>query len=572
MLPPVQALEKVSSSQVQLASGTGNRGTRTAAENIPTAPQNVQTPQQLERNAALLKVADILGSQDTNTADVITKLANEIARLIGQTRQPNELPQSFANRLADIILNLPQPAQAKLEQAMGFKPLGITTALFAAALKNPTSALAARIVALTENPSQDWALKALKAAISTYQQNGAVLPEAAAAQRQATDNSTRSPKAQKQANAAKSETAVENGSPFSGKDATTQKTAQMDIRQAPFTKAGNGQDKVNLPASTSLASGADNAEPAQTPVAKPQTTLAEAATLKTTVLKGESVQSRLPAPQQVQQNAAAKAEAPAPAQAEAEQASAKAASGETSAAAPKNGQHTMHALRGFNVVINTIASRAADAIKVLAEPPLPDQHAAQEAAGKSQKLATTTGVSDSSLLQTAVKPEEIAGKAHQAARAMEGKVIPLFTHASAGGDVGDVGDADAARIMRHAAQAASPAKPVINHDAAATAAGAAAAAAKMPEPIPFAQVPYPIEEERGNKAKQQRNPEQGENDNLPNDGGEEEAAMQNQTDSQDEQHKEPEIEEHPFDADEPLKRNATDAERAFHMYQRFGGF
>ncbi len=39
-----------------------------------------------------------------------------------------------------------------------------------------------------------------------------------------------------------------------------------------------------------------------------------------------------------------------------------------------------------------------------------------------------------------------------------------------------------------------------------------------------------------------------------------------------ERREEPEIEERPFDAEEPLKRNPTDAERALHMYQRFGGF
>lgn len=525
MLPQVSAATTV---QPLTLTATGQRDTQintgTSAQQQAQAIQAAvaDAPDNIDIAAlALKRLADLLGSKNVDAEDVLTRLAIQFADLIGEQPVEGESPAGFANRLADTILKLPIPVRTAAEAASGFQALGITAQDFAAALRDPASPEAAHIVAVTEDPEAEAAKQLLKTAISTYEQNNVFQPATLAAQRGA-------------------------------------------AQSAPVQSRGAAQGTTPAPAHAmaDAEAGEVKSEAGELPEVK------HAATTQTqTTPSPRGAAPPLPLPNRAELTA----QAPLAQEKPAAHTEPQHPAAEAQARKPGQGEHTMQVLRGFNVVISNVAAKAAEALKTLAMP-LPEQ-------GQEQAQATTEAegqaAGKSALQKTAAllppetaspQGEQIAAKAHQAARAMEGKVVPLFARAAAAGEEVDASDIE--RVIKLASQAT----PDTGRPDAERQAETPPTMMKLPDgTIAFVQVPVPFARDEDEVADRQSN-ERG----FGDDEGGEGAANQNAAgDGEDEAQKEADAyapEERPFDAEEPLKRNPTDAERAFHMYQRFGGF
>ncbi len=513
MLPPVNA---PISTQPLAAPAIGQREARPDAPAAvgqaqsaipPSAVTATQQGAASETLASLRQLADLLASRQVDAEDILTQLAIDFATSLGEAPMPDEPPRDFARRLADLIRQLPAATLLAARDASHLGALKIEPQAFAAALADPASPAAARLVAIAEDPGADGLQQMLKNAIDSYEQNATPAPNVIAAQKAAamTGASTaKSPDAPANAEA--------DAAPEKAGDAASETEAAVAPARPAQARALTPDAAAALRASASPAAGK----------------------LETPALPG----------------------------------SAAPADGHAALTDHEAGQPTMQVLRGFNVVVANVATRAADVLKTVAA--LAQQAEAAQTfapagaavAGQAQKPVLTA---------TPVEPElvhdpapVIAGKAHEAARALEGKVIPLFSRPATSEHVETI---DIDHLIRLAQQTAAKADPARFPEL------ALAAQARLPEPVPFAQIPYPFvaeDEEKRNRrgfGEQAGRDEDGEE--MTDENGQ---SLWHGDGDQAERREEPEIEERPFDAEEPLKRNPTDAERALHMYQRFGGF
>lgn len=526
MLPPVNASI---AAQPTTAPAIGQREARpdgpasVGHAQTPTTTSSTTAPPQgaaSETLASLRQLADLLASRQVNAGDILTRLAIDFASALGGGPLPEETPRDFSNRLASLIRQLPAATLLAAQKASNLGALNIQPQAFAAALADPASAAAARIVAMAEDPGASGLQQVLKAAIESYEQNGA----------QATRTPTPTVIAAQKA-------AVTPGSPAKPPEAPVategKSLAEAEGKPAPTPaprEATNATLKEATPVDRQSSAGvASQARPDAAGAASPRT--AEAAA-QTRMQTGLSSLQGAPADQQ-------------------------------------EGQPTMQVLRGLNVVVANVASRAADVLKSVAA--LAQQAEATQVFSPAADATAESPRKPLSSVQARAPelPAEpapaIAGKAHEAARAMEGRVIPLFSRPAAA-EGGETVDID--HLIRIAQQSAAKADPARLPELA-----LAAAQARMPEPVPFAQVPYPFVREDEEKRHRRGFGEQAEGDDegeeLKDENGQ---SLWHGDGEQAERRDEPEIEERPFDAEELLKRNPTDAERALHMYQRFGGF
>ena len=475
-----------------------------------------------ETLASLRQLADLLASQQVDAEDILTRLAIDFATALGEAPLPEEAPRDFSNRLAALIRQLPAATLLAAQKASNLGTLNIQPQAFAAALADPASPAAARIVAMAEDPGAKGLQQVLKAAIESYEQNAAP--------------------------------AAPPPNTLSANTIAAQKAAATPV-PARSGDAPSGAETGAAPAETEA-----DTTGAATPRESGRAAAAEAATT--------SRQPAAPAANALRpENAGATAARPAEAVLQA-RAQATADLLQSLPAEREEGQPTMQVLRGFNVVVANIASRAADVLKTVAAIALeaeatqtfaPAAEAASETARK--PITPAQGLKPELPLEPA---PVIAGKAHEAARAMEGRVIPLFSRPVMAEDAETV---DIDHLIRIAQQAAAKADPTRLPEL------ALAAQARLPEPVPFAQVPYPfVREEEEKRRRRGFGEPAGEDENGEEMAGEDGQSLWHGDGEQAERREEPEIEERPFDAEEPLKRNPTDAERALHMYQRFGGF
>jgi hypothetical protein len=534
MLPPVNA--SVTTQPVS-APAIGQREARSDGPSAvgqaqPATPQ--QTATALPQGAAseplqsLRQLADLLASQQIDAEDILTRLAIDFATALGEAPLPEETPQDFSSRLATLIRQAPAAALQTAQQATNLSTFGISPQAFAEALADPASPAAARIVAMAEDPGAKGLQQMLKSAIESYEQNGAPAPAAIAAQRAAAAAGTRA------------------------------RNVSADAAE-PHATAQDG--KGQLPAAAAREQGRG---PAAEAAAAPRQAAAGAAAMRS----AETAAPQQPRPAQAA--SAPQARQPQPALDTALQ---------HAAAMPDEGQPTMQVLRGFNVVVANVASnvatRAADVLKTVAA--LAQQaEVSQTFAPAGTKVAETVRTAPAAAADRPATPETpaeaapaIAGRAQEAARAMEGKVIPLFARPIGAEDVDNV---DVEQLIRMAQQQAAKAEPQQRLPEMALA-QQAAQQQRLPDAVPFAQLPYPFVREE-----EEKHPRRGFGEQAGRDGegeemtGEDGQSLWHGDGEQAERREEPEIEEHPFEADEPLKRNPTDAERALHMYQRFGGF
>lgn len=524
MLPPVNASI---TAQPITAPAIGQREARpdgptavgqTQAPTTTSTPQTTQQGQASETLASLRQLADLLASRQVDAEDILTRLAIDFASALGEGPLPEETPRDFSNRLAGLIRQLPAATLLAAQKASNLGALNIQPQAFAAALADPASPAAARIVAMAEDPGADGLQQVLKSAIESYEQNSAPkantpAPNAIAAQKAATTADT-------PAKSAEAPATTEGGQP----------TAKAEGEAAPAPREPSRSVSPEAePAARQPAAGLTNQiRPEVAATASPRA--AEAAAQTKAQLAANPLQNTL-----VEQ---------------------------------EEGQPTMQVLRGFNVVVANVASRAADVLKTVAA--LAQQAEATQVFAPAAE-ATADGARKPGPPVQTLTPElpvepapVIAGKAHEAARAMEGRVIPLFSRPAMAED-GETVDID--HLIRIAQQAAAKADPARTPEL------ALAAQARMPEPVPFVQVPYPfVREEEEKRRRRGFDEPAGRDEDGEEMTGEDGQSLWHGDGEQAERRDEPEIEERPFDAEEPLKRNPTDAERALHMYQRFGGF
>ncbi|HWU64395.1 MAG TPA: hypothetical protein VN112_20445 [Ensifer sp.] len=524
MLPPVNASI---AAQPITAPAIGQRearpdGPAAVGQAQATTPQTTTVPiqqgQASETLASLRQLADLLASRQVDAEDILTRLAIDFAAALGEAPLPEETPRDFSNRLAALIRQLPAATLLAAQKASNLGTLNIQPQAFAAALADPASPAAARIVAMAEDPGAHGLQQVLKAAIDSYEQNGAPAsntpsPNAIAAQKAAA--------------------------------ATTGPLAKSN--EAP-AETGSG-----TPAEADPKAGDMPREPA-----KAATPVASASARQATLAMTDALHSETVAPSSA--DAAVRTKA-----------AASANLSEGASVAREEGQPTMQVLRGFNVVVANVANRAADVLKTVAALAL-EAEATQVFAPAAETAADATRKpllsAQSQGPELPIEPAPvIAGKAHEAARAMEGRVIPLFSRPATADDAETVDIDHLIRIAQQAAQQTGKTDPARLPEL------MLAAQARLPEPVPFAQVPYPFvrEEEEKRRRRGFGEPAGGDEDGEEM-TGENGQSLWHGDGEQAERREEPEIEERPFDADEPLKRNPTDAERALHMYQRFGGF
>ena len=530
MLPPVNAsitAQPITAPAIGQREARPDGPTAVGQTQAPTTTSTPTTPQQgaaSETLASLRQLADLLASQQVNAEDILTRLAIDFAAALGEGPLPDETPRDFSNRLASLIRQLPAAALLAAQKSSNLGTLNIQPQAFAAALADPASPAAARIVAMAEDPGAHGLQQVLKAAIESYEQNAAPIPTAP----QPNIPGANTIAAQKAA-------------------ATPLPAKAGDV--PPDTEPGAGPAETEANATgvaTPRESGRAGAPDAASSPRQP-------AALAANPLRPENAGTTGARPAEASQQAKAQAAADLLQSLPAER---------------EGGQPTMQVLRGFNVVVANVASRAADVLKTVAALAL-EAEATQVFAPAAEAASQTAG--KPIIPAQGVKPElpvepapVIAGKAHEAARAMEGRVIPLFSRPVVAEDAETV---DIDHLIRIAQQAAAKA------DTARLPELALAAQARLPEPVPFAQVPYPfVREEEEKRRRRGFGEPAGRDDDGEEMAGEDGQSLWHGDGEQAERRDETEIEERPFDAEEPLKRNPTDAERALHMYQRFGGF
>ena len=527
MLPPVNASI---TAQPITAPAIGQREARpdgptavgqTQTTTTTSTPQTTQQGQASETLASLRQLADLLASRQVDAEDILTRLAIDFASALGEGPLPEETPRDFSNRLASLIRQLPAATLLAAQKASNLGALNIQPQAFAAALADPASPAAARIVAMAEDPGADGLQQVLKSAIESYEQNSAPkantpAPNAIAAQKAAATADTPAKSAEAPATA--------EGSQPTAK-------AEGEAAPAPREPSRSVSPEAEPAARQPAASLTNQTRPEVAATASPRA--AEATAQTKAQLAANPLQNTL--------------------------------------VEHEEGQPTMQVLRGFNVVVANVASRAADVLKTVAA--LAQQAEATQVFAPAAE-ATADGARKPALPVQTLTPElpvepapVIAGKAHEAARAMEGRVIPLFSRPAMAED-GETVDIDhLIRIAQQAAQQSGKADPARLPEL------ALAAQARLPEPVAFAQVPYPfVREEEEKRRRRGFGEPAGRDDEGEEMAGEDGQSLWHGDGEQPERRDEPEIEERPFDAEEPLKRNPTDAERALHMYQRFGGF
>ncbi|MET3613557.1 hypothetical protein ABID16_001886 [Rhizobium aquaticum] len=521
MLPPVNAsiaAQPITAPAIGQREARPDGPTAVGQTRSPTTTSIPTTSKQgaaSETLASLHQLADLLASQQVDAEDILTRLAIDFATALGEAPLPEEAPRDFSNRLAALIRQLPAATLLAAQKASNLGTLNIQPQAFAAALADPASPAAARIVAMAEDPGAHGLQQVLKAAIESYEQNAAPVP-----------------------------------------------TTPQPNTPAPNTIAA--QKVAAVPAVPANAAAPAEAEATATGTAAPREHGRAAAPEAGGAVRQAAI---LPANPLRPETVAATAARPAEA---AQQVKAQAAADllQRVSAGREEGQPTMQVLRGFNVVVANVASRAADVLKSVAALAL-EAEATQVFAPAA--VATSETARKPVTPAPALKPDlpvepapVIAGKAHEAARAMEGRVIPLFSRPVMAEDAETV---DIDHLIRIAQQAAAKADPARLPEL------ALAAQARLPEAVPFAQVPYPfVREEEEKRRRRGFGEPAGRDDEGEEMAGEDGQSLWHGDGEQAERREEPEIEERPFDAEEPLKRNPTDAERALHMYQRFGGF
>jgi len=183
MLTPVSALHvspaaiKAHGSETRTASGRQLIEEHADSHDPHAAPQSPTIG--ISGNTALSSVNAVTATAANRT--VLQLLAFAIAAQLHVTRQPNENLEAFFLRLAATIDAMSDGDRTAVEVRSGLKALNIRLTDLAAALKAPEGGMAARLVAMAEQPRTPFARAAAALATSSYLQEGSGTPRSSEA-------------------------------------------------------------------------------------------------------------------------------------------------------------------------------------------------------------------------------------------------------------------------------------------------------------------------------------------------------------------------------------------------------
>ncbi len=516
-------LTPVSQISAQSAAGGNPRSAATAGvtERLtnPVAATKAEKEAQIQpnENVSIERLRTLLLAAGISQQGLLQKLADMIARTLRVDRLPGEPAEKHLDRLAGLLENLPADKQVLVEIRTGLKPVGITLGEVAKAFRDPAGPQAARLAALIETPDFNTADASAKVALSSYLDDGA--------------GENRSAETLHAQTAARGSSKGQNiFSPHVGVadvDAKDARNLQTVLAQA-FTDNDGRQPK------------ADGA-------------LAKAGTETAVTVKNDT---------QLRSSAAVAHE---------KLAELKVADAGTMASAKNNieipaarlqttpRQQTMMIMRGLTEVIGNLADRAAETLRNVVES---QSIPAQE---KAVRHPAAVAQPPRPIPELAAVP---GGKLHEAS-GLPVKDVPVAQGLVPVADEMAEADARAKPLMAAALLARQ------GESAEATAQqGRLAQRFAEPLPVPFASVPYPVEdvEEKYPARRKGHGSDSGEDtDDWQNgdaDGDHGENAADHREDSDRE---EPEL-----DTEEEalleLNRSSTDADRAFRHYQRMSGF
>ena len=178
MLAPISSANIASASIKTHAAETRAAGGEQASESAAGLPEGraLQADRMIEPsgNTALASVDAVKATAGNRT--VLQLLAFALAAQVQMTQLNGESLDAFFQRLATALMNLKDPERFALELRSGLKSLNIHLNDLAKALLAPDGPMAARIAALAEAPKTPLARAAAAAATSTYLQEGLAAP------------------------------------------------------------------------------------------------------------------------------------------------------------------------------------------------------------------------------------------------------------------------------------------------------------------------------------------------------------------------------------------------------------
>lgn len=136
----------------------------------PTPPANTTIEPQLPSNLPMTNVNAVTATAGGRT--ILQDLSLQVATMLRLPRRPDENMTSLFIRIIAAIEAMPQAERLQFEVRTGLKSQKITLADLAMALRNPDGIEAARLTAISEAPSAVPGKTAVTAATTTYLQEG----------------------------------------------------------------------------------------------------------------------------------------------------------------------------------------------------------------------------------------------------------------------------------------------------------------------------------------------------------------------------------------------------------------
>jgi len=173
MLAPVSQTSQISStnSELRAANIEAGKNSTTVVANVPAIASPI-LPSSLS-GAALEQLKTLIVSSGNVEQDVLAKLADLIAKTLKIERQPGEKQDAFYTRLAVTIEKLKPEQRLITEMRTGLKALSINLADFGRALLDPAGPQAARMIAQAEVATMKLDRAPQEAITNSYLDDGA---------------------------------------------------------------------------------------------------------------------------------------------------------------------------------------------------------------------------------------------------------------------------------------------------------------------------------------------------------------------------------------------------------------
>lgn len=170
---PVNVTIAANGAALKANTAISDHGTRREPPHLP-APQIQQAAPEIEPelplNSPLTSVNAVTATVGSRT--ILQELTLNVATMLKLARRPDETLTSLFLRIIATIEAMPQTDRLQFEVRAGLKPLKITLADLAAALRKPDGQEAARLTALAEAPAAVPGRIAANAATTTYLEEG----------------------------------------------------------------------------------------------------------------------------------------------------------------------------------------------------------------------------------------------------------------------------------------------------------------------------------------------------------------------------------------------------------------